>query len=378
MRNRVAPGSALNILAVNRQIYDEAYGIFYATNTFEFYYPIQVQAFALGISQDRLRQVRRMTIHYHNANSGGVSLAALSFEALKQLSSLRRLHILFVRSGLKKRLAIGRWGTAPYSIRWANPLDLPGMKKLFELRGITDIIVRDTEFEDAMNELKKDRRYPDGFGTTEREGVYLKFERVLDHVNAALAAAQYGRHNEELLEDREWHIGNDFPPAALEVEEVIEEDEMDATADADGAKAAVEVKMENEIAVGGNDGGNIRDRLRSAGRRSEAGVEGGGHTGGDETEGETEDVIFLGRNRSSDKTTTEDRATHASEMEGEEAGQSEDDAEDEIVVEHVPRPVKVIPAGRIGGLDGAGDGREELDEKDLEESYAAREHSPEM
>ena len=45
------PESALSLLAVNKQINDEAFGVFYHCNAFEFYYPTQLHAFLLSIGE---------------------------------------------------------------------------------------------------------------------------------------------------------------------------------------------------------------------------------------------------------------------------------------------------------------------------------------
>lgn len=45
------PDSALSLLAVNKQVNSEAFGIFYYFNAFEFYYPTQLHAFLLSIGK---------------------------------------------------------------------------------------------------------------------------------------------------------------------------------------------------------------------------------------------------------------------------------------------------------------------------------------
>lgn len=82
------------MLVACKQIHDEALGIFYGENAFEFYYPTQLSAFLLTLGSQRLSCIRDITIYYDNIKSGGIDIAELSFPMLKQLSSLRRLHIL--------------------------------------------------------------------------------------------------------------------------------------------------------------------------------------------------------------------------------------------------------------------------------------------
>ena len=91
---RRASESSLSLLAVSRLIYDEALGIFYGENAFEFYFPTQLSAFLLSLGPQRLRCIRDITIYYQNNKSGGIDIVELIFPTLKQLPSLRRLHIL--------------------------------------------------------------------------------------------------------------------------------------------------------------------------------------------------------------------------------------------------------------------------------------------
>lgn len=121
-KSSVDPGSGLTILGVNQQIYNEAYGIFYDSNTFEFYYPIQLQAFILSLGQQRLAMIRDVTVQYHNIKSGGVDLAEVSLPMLKQLTGLRKLQIVFVLGALKNRTRNRNWWhIARYSLKNATP-----------------------------------------------------------------------------------------------------------------------------------------------------------------------------------------------------------------------------------------------------------------
>lgn len=356
------PNSALLILAVNRQIHDEAYGIFYDVNKFEFYYPIQVQAFVYGIGMNRARQVRDLTVHYHDQKSGGVSLAEVGLQALKQLSGLRRLRLLCLSGELW--IPLYTWST--YGVCPANPVKLPGLIRLFELRGISDVLVRDLEFEEDLEKYKKDKRFPDGFEPGSREAKWLKIEGILGRMNAALAAAQQGRHNKLMLENDNWHALDPLPPVAIEIKEAAEDEEIEEVINDDSFKdAAPEVEMSSPVPVSEN----IRDRLRSANRRigtrdedhnSEHNVQ---EAPGIET-ADDEDVEELLRN-----------SDHGDDVEV-----PEDEIDDDIAVQHVARPGLSSFADQIGGCDGADDERKDFNDADeeLNDSYADREPSVEL
>lgn len=215
---RPTPQSALNLLAVNKQINDEALGIFYHRNAFEFYYPTQFHAFVLSLSSPRLCSLRDITIYYHNSKSGGIDIAGLTFPLLKQLTGLRRLHVL-LRHELEQLIFRPRWSSSlNWKIEEANPVLLPGLRVLFSLRGITDIVVRDLELEKEFEKLKKDVEYP-RFAEMSKKACVVQITRALEHFNTAIAGAQKGMVNQKLLDDPKWHMKSVFP--------VMEDDEVE-------------------------------------------------------------------------------------------------------------------------------------------------------
>lgn len=212
------PESALSILAVNKQIHDEALGIFYHHNFFVFAYPIQLHAFLLSLSPLRLACLQDLTIYYQNSKSGGINLAGLTFPMLKRLPGLRRLEVI-LNSDLSSGIQRPHWWTSHAGWKLsgkANPVLLPGIKALFTLRGINDIRVRDLKLEQDLETAKQDKEYPD-FSAKSRSACVVKLSEVLDHFNRALAAAQLGKVNKKLLEDPEWHLKEDV--TAMSVEE---------------------------------------------------------------------------------------------------------------------------------------------------------------
>lgn len=207
-----APQSALSLLAVNRQINDEAFGIFYHCNSFEFFFPTQLHAFILSLTPDRLVNLRDVTVYYHNAKSGGIDLAELTFPALKQLSGLRRLHVI-LRRELTIEIRRSRWwlsNNSGWRIQKANPMLLPGIKVLLSLRGIRDIKIRDLELERDLEEAKKDKEYPK-FSEQSRKACIVQVSAALDYFNKALADAQQGNVDRQLFDDSEWHMKVPIP-----------------------------------------------------------------------------------------------------------------------------------------------------------------------
>ena len=202
--------SALSLLAVNKQINDEAVGIFYHRNAFEFYFPTQLHAFILSLGPQRLSFLRDITVYYHNNKSGGIDLIDLTFPMLKQLSGLRRLHVI-LRDGLERKITNNRWFVnSGWHMEKANPLLLPGIKILFSLRGIEDIKLRDLYLEKEFATAKADKEYPN-FSAKSRKACIVKLTEALEHFNKALANAQTGKINRKLMEDPEWHLKEVFP-----------------------------------------------------------------------------------------------------------------------------------------------------------------------
>jgi hypothetical protein len=197
----------LAILAVNRQIHDEASGIFYHDNSFEFYYPTQLHAFIVSLSAQRQASLRSLTVHYFNISCGGIDIVGLTFATLKTLSGLKCLHVMLQSRGYGRNWWNDKGDVYTSS---ANPAELPGIKVLFELRGLTDIRVRDPYIEKELEEAKKDSKYPN-FPAGTYFHCYVEIEPILQHFNAALRDAQKGRINKKLLEDRTWPWKKPFP-----------------------------------------------------------------------------------------------------------------------------------------------------------------------
>ncbi|EMC98312.1 hypothetical protein BAUCODRAFT_121189 [Baudoinia panamericana UAMH 10762] len=200
--------SSLSLLVVNRQIHNEAVGIFYHHNEFEFQYTLRLNAFLLSLGPERLNSLRDITVHTYEFKNGGLSLTELTFSMFKRLKALRKLHVILQGDLFRK---IVKW---PYRNGWsmcsANPATAPGIKTLFNLRGLTTILVTDEELTRGLDDVKKDPSYPT-FAVASKSQCIVRVSKALDHLNAALLDAQSGRVNHKLLEDEKWQCKDDFP-----------------------------------------------------------------------------------------------------------------------------------------------------------------------
>lgn len=214
------PASVLSILAVNRQIHDEAVGIFYHHNSFVFHQILHLHGFILRLGSLRRSMITDITVHYEDFQRDGISLIDLTFDLLKSLTGLRKLEIIMSYQLITWH-DWGRYASKPKLLEKANPCLLPGMKLLFELRGITNINVRDDGvthiYEWYTPQEWKQFTPHQYFGSAE------KLLRVMNHFNTALQQAQSGRINRALLEDKRWQMRDKFPE--LENDEVVTTDD---------------------------------------------------------------------------------------------------------------------------------------------------------
>ncbi|KAK5682753.1 hypothetical protein LTS10_005883 [Elasticomyces elasticus] len=219
------PDSVLSLLAVNHQIHDEALGIFYNRNPLSFEDTLHLHAFMVCLGNPRLESVLDITVHYADLSSGGRSLTELVFGQLKRMKNLRKLEII-MQGDLAKKVITRRWGST--SMRSANPASISGMKELFSLRGVTDIQIKDEVLEDRFQTVKALAAYPD-FPADSRNACFVTVHKALQHFNLALAEAQKGNIQDEILEDDEWHLAKEFPSLDFEVaeDEADEEDTKD-------------------------------------------------------------------------------------------------------------------------------------------------------
>lgn len=130
--------SALAILQTNRQIRDEAIGLFYSSNHFVFYFPLQLCGFLHAISNKRQSFIREITIWYKNAVEGGINTIDVPLGMLCSLPSLRQLHLIF-----------DEWPGTKYN-KTFQP-NFAGKNTLRRLRGLEDFTIRNLDFEQRLS-----------------------------------------------------------------------------------------------------------------------------------------------------------------------------------------------------------------------------------
>lgn len=200
----------MSLLVVSREIHDETVGMFYHDNRFEFYFPTQLHAFITSLGPQRLSFLRDITLHYVKVKNGGIDLADLTFPLLKQLTGLRRLHIILESNGRSW------WREMRHNrVDKSNPCEIPGLKVLFDLRGVTDIKVCDPQLERRIQNTTKSPEWPNVEKFT-KDWDYIELERILHTFNIAIANAQKGKVCRKMLDDKDWYLKEDF---SLDVEE---------------------------------------------------------------------------------------------------------------------------------------------------------------
>jgi hypothetical protein len=191
------PHSALAILETNRQIHNEAVGLFYGKNDLVFSYPAHFQDFAQSLERDRLRTVSSLTLFHKNHREGGLSTMATTLKLLRHMRGLKKFHLL-----IKHHLLGTGWST-PRIRRCVTDID--GVAILFTLRGISDIKVRDLDLDDRMDGITK--------RSTQKAGdtIIKELVEMLKHFNYGLTLAQDGIVVEELFVDTLWFKDEQWP-----------------------------------------------------------------------------------------------------------------------------------------------------------------------
>ena len=190
------PHSALSILQTNRQIHNEAVGMFYRQNDLVFSYPAHLQDFVQSLERDRLESISSVTLFHKNHNEGGISTMATTLKLVRRLRGLKKFHLL-----MEQQLVASPSWSSQTKERCVSRIH--GIAILFTLRGIADIKVRDLDLEDRMHKV----------------GLYTKRDvndtvkdlvQVLKHFNHGLALAQKGTVVEELCEEF-WWVQGEWP-----------------------------------------------------------------------------------------------------------------------------------------------------------------------
>lgn len=202
--NASLPDSGLKILAVCRQIHQEAVGMFYGDNTLHFHYPIQFSTFLFSIGPDRSRFIRDVTLVYHNRTEGTIQTFESAIRSLRCLQALQKLQIM-LRTQLTQGLSDGGYEDVRTNVYFARLHGPEGMRTLFTLRGLAHIQVRDLWLEYQLDPTSEG-----DFSDKEVEASRNMTE-ALCHFNSALAVAQQGNLNRRFFDDEYWHTRLVFP-----------------------------------------------------------------------------------------------------------------------------------------------------------------------
>lgn len=186
------PPSALSILQTNRQIHNEAVGMFYRQNDLVFSYPSHLQDFLQSLERDRLESVTSLTLFHKNHNEGGMSTMATTLKLLRRLRGLKKFHLLV------ERHLVGSlwWSATQFKKRCVTRIQ--GIAVLFTLRGVAEIKVRDLDLEDRVYEAGK-------HATSQGDNNVIEdLVQILKHFNHGLALAQTGFVVKELCDEFWW------------------------------------------------------------------------------------------------------------------------------------------------------------------------------
>jgi hypothetical protein len=190
------PHSALSILQTNRQIHNEAVGMFYRQNDLVFSYPAHLQDFVQSLERDRLESVSNVTLFHKNHNEGGISTMATTLKLIRRLRGLKKFHLL-----LEHQLVASPPWSSHTKERCVSRVH--GIALLFTFRGIADIKVRDLDLEDRMHKVGS-------YKSRDVNDTVKDLAQVLKHFNHGLALAQKGIVVEDLCEEF-WWVQGEWP-----------------------------------------------------------------------------------------------------------------------------------------------------------------------
>lgn len=136
----VAPHSVLDILCVNRQIHDEAQGIFYRQNGLVFQSPARLQTFISTLGLRRLDALRSLSFFYTESQAKTATYRLDFMEAtistVRLLRGLRKLHVL-----IKQPRYFWTPVLTGLSHAECHPARLDGLDALFKFRNLEDLQV---------------------------------------------------------------------------------------------------------------------------------------------------------------------------------------------------------------------------------------------
>jgi hypothetical protein len=147
-RSGVAPSSCLAFLQTSKQIYAEARGIFYAHNSFVFYYPNQLMMFLHSIREERRRYIERVTLWYKNQTQGNIDSIDTNLAALMQLKNLKRFELVLDESVTDSLCVPG--------------FHMPGEYMMKEMAKGLEVVVRNQALDYFFWKRSKDSTYMNG------------------------------------------------------------------------------------------------------------------------------------------------------------------------------------------------------------------------
>ncbi|KAF2874556.1 hypothetical protein BDV95DRAFT_566424 [Massariosphaeria phaeospora] len=119
-----APESALALLLVNKQVKNEALGIYYSNNQLEFHSPQQLETFLQSISDERKECIRKLKLYTKLSDDHSLEEQLLSANNLKNLEHFE-LGLVSYKSGEKNLMAHSRWASEQ---EWLRKLGGRGVK----------------------------------------------------------------------------------------------------------------------------------------------------------------------------------------------------------------------------------------------------------
>lgn len=199
-RKGAVPGSALNILCVNRQLHREAYAHFYSQNHLAFATPVSLQTFLLNLGHAKFDSLQNLTFFYdqkHNSYQWRDQLSPMDLilSMLRSIRGLRKLHII-LQGPLKDHLTVREIQNLPN----IHPPFIPGAKALFSLRNLTDFKIYSP--------------FPAKNYRTDGPEVVRDLEQVdaaFKHFNHGIRIAHKGQIVSQLYDDADWDCREYWP-----------------------------------------------------------------------------------------------------------------------------------------------------------------------
>lgn len=199
-----APHSVLDILCVNRQIHDEADGIFYRQNDLVFQSPARLQTFISTLGMRRLDALRSLNFFYTESQARTATYRLDFMEAtittLRLLQGLRKVHVFIKQPRYSWTPVLEDLGHAE-----CHPARIDGINALFKFRNLEDLQVLGPHTVNGQLHT----------GVRVVEGV-KRLDAVFRHFNHGLRLAQKGHIFSELYKNKDWADEEYWPALGTE------------------------------------------------------------------------------------------------------------------------------------------------------------------